>query len=238
MCAAPRALRLISAVAALSPARCVQAALTRRLPPPGPQPAPHRVCPACAPRHRERTPSTRTSPAGTPRVSRTCARCLPCAAPRAPPANLQSHPLPCGCVQAALACRASRLPARSPPRTTCALLASLGSTRSPSTSRCAGTPPATRPWTTCLTCAPLCARPPICTHGPSTLRAACAPRSCPDKCTCCLRPSRVHTAPTHTSIGPSFASAVHRPVRRQQAAHQLRVGGHPRLLLLCLWPRR
>jgi len=39
----PRPAPPISAVAALAPARCMHAAIARRLPPPGPQPAPHRV---------------------------------------------------------------------------------------------------------------------------------------------------------------------------------------------------
>ena len=69
-------------------ARRVHTALARRHPPapPGPQLAPHRVPCFCAPLGRPRRTSTRTSPAGTPPASRTCARCLTgCCSPRAAP---------------------------------------------------------------------------------------------------------------------------------------------------------
>ena len=98
---------------------------------------------------------------------------------------------------------AFRLPARSPPRAPCALLATLGSPRRPSTSRSAGTRPASQTCTPCFTCAAprprasqICSRalsPACCTrtaiarHVPRLLWPAARPAHRVP----CLRPSPV-----------------------------------------------
>ena len=68
--------------------------------------------------------------------------------------------------------RPRRLPAaRSPPRAPCALFATLGRTRTSSTSRSAGTPPASRTCTNCLRCAP--------SHMPRALKSPQSRAFCP-----------------------------------------------------------
>ena len=115
-CAAPRTLppNQSAVMCAFPPARCMHASVARRLPPPGLQPAPHRV-----PCLRPSAVRVRLQPAAAlghlPRHGHGLhvlgARCSP---PPRPPRYLQSHLLPAAagrCVHAALA---HRLP---PPRT-------------------------------------------------------------------------------------------------------------------------
>ena len=121
---------------------------------------------------------------------------------------------------------ASRLiPARSPPAP-CALLATLGSTRRPSTrTSLAGTPPASRTCATCLTCAaPRAPRP-----APPNLQSHPLPCT-PPVCTAIapVHPRRrLARRPSYPARPPCDSAARTLPVRRQQAAHPLRVGGQP-----------
>ena len=83
------------------------------------------------------------------------ARSPPRPPPGPAPAPRPCHraaPRPC-CARTAIARRVPPPVARSPPRAPCALLATLASPRRPSTSRSAGTRPASRTWTACFTCA-------------------------------------------------------------------------------------
>ena len=60
------------------------------------------------------------------------------------------------------------------PAHVCTVLATLDRTLGPSTSRSAGTPPASRTWTVFFSCAaPLASRPPTCSLSPSPLHTAC-----------------------------------------------------------------
>ena len=195
----PRALRppTCCVTRALPPACCARTATARRVPPPTPaaRPAPCALC--LRPLGRARGPSTSRS-AGTPPASRTCAACFTCAAsPRPAPPNLLCHTRPSPCMLRAHHNRSPRAASHSPqpaphrvPR-----LRPLGRTRRPSTSRSAGTPPASRTWAACFACAAsprpappnlLChTRPPPCMlrahHNRSPRAASHSPQPAPHR---------------------------------------------------------
>ena len=151
--------------------------------------------------------------------------------------SVAPSPLPALRASRTPACRLSPLSRLSRPAARpapCALLATLGSTRTPSTSPWAGTHPASRTCMPCFTCAAPHARWPPNLHS----RARSPAR-------------RFHRdrAPYTRGVGsrvpliprmcpPCDSAGRKLPVHRQQAEHPLRVGGHPGLRLRWLWPRR
>ena len=164
---------------------------------------------------------------------------VPLPAPRAPPPPpryLQSRPLPWALgVHTALARRLPRLPARSPHRTVCPacdprqVAAAFNQSLSWNTSSVTN-----MNYMFDVSCSPRPA-PQYCSHAPSLLHAACT-RS--DRAPCTRRRRRLVPHPLHP-VRPPCDSADRKlpPVRGQQAAHPLRVGGQPRLPRL-FGPRR
>jgi len=203
-CAAPHAPPPIcSHVPSPLHAACRPRSLAASLPPPGLQPAPHRVpClrPSAArvqvqpaaelghlPRHGHELhvfrallfpPPSRPPSVVPPSPARPALR-----APALPPSSAAEPAVAALSLHTACTPRspaASRLPARAARPAPHALLATLGRTRTSSTRRCAGTPPASWACAGCLkctACSPRLAPPTICSLTPSPQHAACAPRS-------------------------------------------------------------
>ena len=213
------------AVAALSPARCMH---TPRSPAASRLPArslPRTVCPACDPRQYARAfnqPLSWDTSRVTDMRYTFYVRCFSRAYPARPARKPAVAPSP---MHAACTSRCSPPPASWPAArpAPCALLATLGSSRRPSISRWAGTLPASRTCATYLTCAAPRPLLPL----PAAFR--------PLPCTACtpivpVYPRDAARVSPHTSrVRPPCDSAERKlAVRRQQAAHPLCVGGHPR----------
>ena len=114
-------------------------------------PAPFTTYALCATLDRTREPSTSRSLAGTPPASRTCARCFPCQL------SCAALPAPSPLMRTLVGRTA---PPRCGPHTVCApACATLGSTRTTSTSPSAGTRLASQTCARCFSCAAPCVPP-------------------------------------------------------------------------------
>ena len=217
------------------PACCARTTTARRVPPPSPQPAPHRV-PRLRPLGRTRGLQPAAQLGHLPRHEHVRA-CFTCAAsPRPAPPNLLCHTRPSPCMLRAHHNRSPRAASHSPqpaphrvPR-----LRPLGSTRRPSTSRSAGTPPASRTCTACFTCA---ASPRPCAPQPALSHAPSPPACCARTATARRVPPPTARSPPRTVCPACDPSAVRGGLQPAAQLGHLPRHEHVRACFTCAAPR-